>query len=93
MEGDRQAMKFQVKEHDRGTFWVRSRQGKGEYMVDVTALNGNGACNCPHFRCRLQPKVLEDGETRRCKHILAVREYMSDMIVKELSRQNKDIGV
>jgi len=84
-------MKFQIREHDRGTFWVKSRQGDGEYLVDLTALKGNGACTCPHFRCRLEPKVKE-GQTRHCKHIAAVRNHVVDLVIGELSTMNKDKG-
>lgn len=85
--------KFQVRQHDGFTFWVKSRQGNGEYLVDITALRGNGKCDCPHFRCRLEPKVNSDGNVRRCKHILAAREYVIDLMVKEAGVLYEDKGV
>lgn len=86
-------MKYQVRQHDRATFWCKSREGRGEYLVDLTALKGNGICTCPHFRCRLEHKVREDGSARRCKHILAVREHITDMLISELIKANEDHGV
>jgi hypothetical protein len=85
--------KYQIRQHDRMSFWVKSREGNGEYLVDLTGLRGNGVCTCPHFRCRLEPKVLEDGNQRRCKHIIAVREHITDLLLAEMGKLDQDKGV
>tara|TARA_R110002051_G_scaffold270881_1_gene331326 strand:- start:214 stop:477 length:264 start_codon:yes stop_codon:yes gene_type:complete len=85
-------MMYQIKPHDRMTFWVKSREGSGEYLVDLTELKGNGMCTCPHFRCRMEGKVREDKKTRRCKHIMAVRDHLADMLIKEMGQLNSDKG-
>lgn len=84
--------KYHIKQHDRMSFWIKSRQGAGDYLVDLTALKGNGICTCPHFRCRLEPKVREDKLQRRCKHIMAVRDHLTDMLVKEMGKYDEDKG-
>ena len=74
------------------SFWVKSRQGSGEYLVDLTSLKGNGVCTCPHFRMRLEPKIRDDKNQRRCKHIMSVREYLADMVILEAIKHNEDRG-
>ncbi len=77
-------MKYEIRPDDRMRFWVKSRNGRGEYLVDLTTHDGNGACTCPHFRCRLEPKVVNNGDQRRCKHIQCVREYLADRVIEEM---------
>ena len=84
--------RYQIKEHDRLSFWVKSRSGAGEYLVDLSGLKGNGMCTCPHFRCRLEPKIREDGKRRRCKHIVATRDHLTDILVTEVGKMNEDTG-
>lgn len=76
-------MKYEIRPFDRMQFWVKSRNGRGEYLVDLTTHGGNGSCTCPHFRCRLEPKV-KDGKDFRCKHIAGVRDFLADSIIERM---------
>lgn len=68
-------------------FHVHSESGKDVYLVDLEELDWNGQCSCPHFTCRLHPKLNVDGKSThtRCKHILAAREVWFDLVAPSLS--------
>ncbi len=57
---------------------VTSRTAAGEtYLVDVSAFNGNGTCQCPDFACRFRP-ILEkgiDAETAEREQLVKMRPY------------------
>ena len=66
---------------------------EGSYLVDLAALGGNGQCDCPHFRIRLQPHiaiVAKYGHWVRCKHIRRARSYFLDEIIKELRKSEQE---
>lgn len=68
-------------------FYVHSEDGNGIYLVDLEERSFNGECSCPHFCCRLAPKLIpgKRGKATRCKHILAARDYAFDEIAIALS--------
>jgi hypothetical protein len=50
-----------VEPHDHSTRWlVRSRTGKGKYLVDLGAYNGHGECVCKDWQTRMGP-ILKAG--------------------------------
>lgn len=62
-------------------FYVRSANGGGEYLVDIEERKFQGECSCPHYTCRLAPKIAqgERGSHLRCKHIQAARDFALDL--------------
>ena len=74
-------------------FHVPSQEGNGTYLVDLENHDFNGECDCPHFRCRLEPLLKERGpsEATRCKHINAARNMWFDrvarMVVRSVEKQ------
>ncbi len=65
---------------------------KVHYLVELDALNNNGACDCKDFLFRHAPlfncpydKTLK----QRCKHIAAAREYFLDRWLELLSAEMK----
>jgi hypothetical protein len=66
------------------TFFVRLTPEGGLYYIDMDELSGNGFCACRDFECRHLPKLEhqidkkgEITEFSRCKHIIAVIDYLS----------------
>lgn len=77
---------------ERGRFWVPSDKAKEKpYLVDVCALDGNGACDCIHFRCRLEPHIKRDrnGMPLRCKHIVRARSFVLDTMIADINLKEK----
>lgn len=77
-----------VKDYNPPTqFLVESFSGESPYLVDISNYNGNGQCDCTHFKTRLEPR-LSRGEgpspELQCKHIdlvlaaIAKREGLTD---------------
>ena len=58
-------------------------RGKPAYLVDLEAYECNGACTCPNFQMRLEPKV-RGGSRLRCKHILRARDVFADDVLKRI---------
>lgn len=87
-------MSLRVEILERLRFLVSSEDGgmrthQAQYLVDLSARGGNGQCDCPHFRCRIAP-VIAEGGTFRCKHIQAAREFLTDAIIADLSKRDKE---
>ena len=64
------------------------------YLVDLEFFDNNGCCDCPEFQYRQQPLLLDDYQStvkRRCKHVIAAREYFLDCWLKMLSAERKRI--
>ena len=80
-----------IESYDSLRFLVPSRNGRGEYLVDIGAYEGNGSCNCKHFEIRMEPKLKLGSYSRalRCKHILAARAFFVDAVIKHLSDEAK----
>lgn len=75
---------------DGWTVWlVLNDEGDHLYTVDLTALDGNGECDCPNFQCVRWPR-LRDGKIKpgsdagHCKHINAVRALASENMLDAL---------
>ena len=59
---------------------------KKDYLVDLAEYDGNGSCNCSHFKFRLESKVKLGVERRmRCKHIMAARDYLASALIERMS--------
>lgn len=61
-------------------------EGGSVYVVDLEAFGFRGQCDCPHFRCRLQPAIRETRRHMECKHIpVALAQYARENLqqVKE----------
>lgn len=78
---------------------VQSENNNGEYTVDLGSFWGNGQCDCPHFRIRLQPR-LEQFYARpaawpqyglMCKHIIAARKFLlNELIWAQAALESRD---
>lgn len=83
-----------------------TRTGKGHYLaysetipgvaysVDLTAHDFLGDCTCKDFEARkyprwkLNPKRLD---AYRCKHIRRIRNYVLDLMMEHIKRQDEEI--
>ena len=83
-----------IESYDSLRFLVPSRNGRGEYLVDIGAYSGNGACNCKHFEVRMEPKLKLGRFQRalRCKHIQAARSFFTDAVINHLLNEEKKTG-
>ena len=84
-------MPDRVTAYDHFRYLVRSFNEQREYLVDISENDWIGQCDCPHWVCRLGPKIAQ-GERLYCKHVRAAREVALDDIgrrlQKELEKQN-----
>lgn len=67
----------------------RAAQGIPPFLVDLAPWNGNGQCDCEHFRFQFEPG-LTSGVIRgaaRCKHIVRARSYFCDEIIRRFSKK------
>lgn len=75
-------------------FRVQSEsQPRQFYLVELDALNNNGACDCKSFLYRHAPLIKNPYDKtvrQRCKHILAAREFFLDRWLELLSAEMKD---
>ena len=76
---------------ERGVFEVTGSSG-AIYRVDMTCFAGQGQCSCPDFRIRKQPGIEAGGrgDHLHCRHILAVREWIVDELVKAWLQQEQE---
>lgn len=72
-------------------FLVSSKDPNVENLVDLLSIDCNGECSCEDFRMVRMPQIREGKVPNRCKHILAVREYFLDSVIKTVDRQNKTV--
>lgn len=58
------------------------------HVVDLAENNGYGGCGCEDWEFRIQP-ALDRGNNpgRRCKHLLAARDALCDLVVDKLIHQ------
>lgn len=50
----------------------------------VVSLNENfpaGTCSCIQWTCRINPYNRKTGDVKRCKHLLAVRERVTNYLI------------
>lgn len=69
-------------------FHAHSENSKDVYLVDLEEHGvETGACTCPHFTCRLAPRINlgESGRLVRCKHITAAREVWTNMVAQRIA--------
>lgn len=68
------------------------RKGHIPYRVDLACYGGNGRCDCPQYRIRMEPVVSRGencGVPIRCKHILRARRFFVDELIAKLLREGK----
>ena len=69
-------------------FRVRSDRDGRPYLVDLSAFNGNGNCQCQDFQIRKLPELLKGahgfGHVAMCKHIIRARDFFVDEIIQKL---------
>ena len=80
-----------VKDYDVFRYLVRSFNDSNEYLVDISAHDWVGECNCIHWTARLGKKV-RSGERLRCKHIAAARDYALDGLGRRLENELNKIA-
>lgn len=81
VEGERLVFKVQSFNEKTPSQW---------YRVDILALDGNGACDCPPFRFKMEPEVRRwqrYGLWLRCKHIIRARAYFTDLMLADIRKQ------
>ncbi len=77
---------LKVKPFESGRFHVTSeRDASMVYLVDVMENNGRGCCDCEDYRIRIEA----GGEQRRCKHQVAVAEWLGWMVIREMIANEK----
>lgn len=65
---------------DLYSFSAESASGHKPYVVELTAENGAGRCNCPDWAFRCSPKIAK-GQKATCKHIRACLASLGQAIV------------
>jgi hypothetical protein len=74
--------------HEALRYFIESESGKDAYLVDLGFYNGNGKCDCLHFKTRLEPEIAKGSkQVRRCKHIEKARETLADEVIEKLRKQ------
>lgn len=78
-------------------FWVDSNSQHGvKYLVELDSYQGNGMCDCPHFRFRLQKMIEQPGvkpsNATRCVHLLTAREKFIDDVMAAIKQRQKENG-
>lgn len=62
------------------------------YLVELDANRNAGECDCPQWKIRIGPLIENDYQRklrRRCKHIIAAREYFLDQWLDLLAKQRR----
>ena len=74
-------------------FYVFSETKPGrKYLCDLLEFDGNGKCDCDHFKFRLEP-VLFRGyrETSLlCKHLKSAREAWATMVLRHMAKTESE---
>jgi hypothetical protein len=65
--------------------------GKPPYLVDMFEYDGNGRCDCAHFRCVLTALLDagKRGESYQCKHIRLVMKELAKHAVRHFIAEEK----
>lgn len=81
-----------VNAHELLRYFVRSSTTREEYLVDLAAYDGNGACTCKDFQCRIEPMLSRGEKPRRthCKHLRAAREDLANALIQEFIKRYGD---
>lgn len=88
----RRRLKIKPLDHEIARLMCESqRDGVPDYLVDLMALDGNGACPCEHFQYKLYPLVkaqLTQPRKKRipilCLHLIDAREFLMQEILHKL---------
>ncbi len=83
-------MSHEITPHEAFRFWVPSDENEPDYLVDLLPYDGNGWCDCDHFRIRLNKALsagsrapAEEPDRYRCKHIKRARRKMAFAMLGE----------
>lgn len=68
------------------TFIVTSSDSGEQYEVQMQACRPHGWCSCPDYQYRQSPTQRKTSLPQRCKHIVAVIEYLIQRMVDEYVR-------
>lgn len=59
------------------------------HVVDLGEFEGFGECSCEDFQFRILPRLIRDATDtaglKRCKHITAAREHLTDQLISRIS--------
>lgn len=72
---------------EHGRYRVRSRSGTKAHFVDIFANAFAGACDCEHFRYRLQPDIergIKANGSQKCYHVKRARECFIEMQMRAM---------
>lgn len=91
---------MKVTPHGTLLYLVQSEHGHPDYLVDLGAYWGNGACDCMHFRVRLEPKMrhLQSRPADwpkygyMCKHIIASRRSLLQEVIETMALRETEAG-
>ncbi len=83
------------------TFRVYSADGDGSYyLVDLSANDGQGSCQCADHTCRCQPRIDQKKpykdyphpERTACKHVTATLLWLGKMVAcRSVGRRVEDV--
>lgn len=69
-------------------YLVKSSDGRvPDYKVDLDTYDGNGFCDCPHFKFKFAPLLdrgARPGDSTRCKHIRQAMLLFAALILENL---------
>ncbi len=73
------------------SFFVASEsRATSPHRVEIDAYHFNGACSCPDFKCRKEPKLsrgAKPSDELRCRHVRKARSYFLDEILPILAKE------
>ncbi len=64
---------------------TQDTHGADAYLVDLGENKGHGKCGCPHFDFRIQPELDLGHAAPRCKHLIAAREHLLQLVITKLT--------
>lgn len=87
-------MKIEPYDHILRFRFVSETRPDIAHLVDLGAYDGFGECSCEDFCYRVRPglvanrsratlatAITDEGAVRRCKHLVAAREYLVDSVI------------
>lgn len=72
------------------TFIVTSSDSGEQYEVQMQACRPHGWCSCPDYQYRQSPTQRKTSLPQRCKHIVAVIEFLIQRMVGEYVRLREE---
>ena len=77
-------------------YWVQSRsRNTVRHLVDLTAYDGNGECECEQFRFKFGPRLnagMVPGLRTECHHIIAAKRYLATMVARQATANEAKRG-